>query len=291
MRPDQPDPCRIGAHGLQAKGEMSTARSADHPAAETAVTQDRLLGGRVLLRQPRDGYRAAIDPVLLAAAVDVRRGGLVLDAGLGAGAAALCLLARRPDVRVIGIEADAAAAALARENAAANGVADRLEVRCATLATGRRDMAAEGLAADAVMTNPPFLAPGAADPSPHPGRRRANVESADLDAWIADCARMLKAKGALTLVHRADRLDDAVVALRHAGLGEVAVLPLWPKPGVPARRVLLRARKGVAGAARLLPGLTLHAPGGGYTAETEAVLRDAASIGWKGSTSPPEAPN
>lgn len=262
----------------------------DTAVADTATSEDRLLGGRVILRQPRGGYRAAIDPVLAAAAVDARAGATVLDAGLGAGAIALCLLARRPDLRVVGIEADADACTLARANAAANGVAERLAVRCGLLAAETAAMAAAGETVDAVVTNPPYLEARRADASPSPGRRRANVEAMPLAGWIAACARPLRPKGALVMVHRADRLDDAIAALRGAGLGEIAVLPLWPKADTEARRVLLRARKGVAGAARLLPGLVLHEADGRYTAAAEAVLRHAAAIGWKGSTSPPDFP-
>jgi tRNA1(Val) A37 N6-methylase TrmN6 len=257
---------------------------------ESGESEDLLLGGRVRLRQPRDGYRAAIDPVLLAAAVDVRPGSTVLDAGLGAGAAALCLLARRPDLRVVGIELDEGLCALARSNAAANGVTDRLEVRCGPIETLARAAAGAGESVDAVITNPPYLSAGQADPSPVAGRRQANVEGIALADWVAACVRPLKAKGALTLVHRADRLDDAILALRRAGCGEIAVLPLWPRAATEARRVLLRARKGIAGPVRLLPGLLLHQADGRYTAAAEAILRDGSAIGWKSSTSAPDSP-
>jgi len=283
-------PARLGALAFVVEKTEPAGMTPGAPHGDAGTSEDGLLDGRVRLRQSRDGYRAAIDPVLLAAAVDVKRGGLVLDAGLGAGAAALCLLARRPDVRVIGIESEAETCALAIANAAANAVAGRLEVREGRLSAVRRALAAEGVTVDAAMTNPPYLSPASADPSPEAGRRRANVESAGLADWIGDCGGMLRAKGALTLVHRADRLDDAILALRSAGMGEIAVLPLWPKPGQPARRVLLRARKGIAGAARLLPGLTLHRPEGEFTDEAEAVLRHAAAVDWKGSTSPANSP-
>ena len=264
---------------------------AESATEDSSLSEDRLLGGRIVLRQPRDGYRAAIDPVLLAAAVDVRRGGLVLDAGLGTGAAALCLLARRPDLRVIGLEADPGICALAAANAAANGVSDRLAVRHCTVSDAQSVLATEAITVDGVMTNPPYLAADSADASPNAGRRRANLESTPLSAWIAACAAPLRTKSPLTLVHRADRVDDAIVALKRAGFGEVAILPLWPKPGAAARRVLLRARKGIAGAARLLPGLVLHGPAGGYTPEAEAILRDAAPVDWKVSTSPADTPH
>ncbi|MGF1626643.1 MAG: tRNA1(Val) (adenine(37)-N6)-methyltransferase [Alphaproteobacteria bacterium] len=253
------------------------------------ASEDLLLGGRVRLRQPRSGYRTAIDPVLLAAAVEAKHGALVLDAGLGAGAVSLCLLARRPDLRVIGIESDPDSCALARSNAAANGVADRLEVRCGALESLAKAMAAAGERVDAVVTNPPYLTAAQADASPEAGRQRANVESVSLAGWIAACARPLRAKGMIVLVHRADRLDDAILALRWAGCAEIAILPLWPRSGEDARRVLVRARKGIAGTARLLPGLVLHQVDGRFTPAAEAILRDGAALVWKGSTLPPDS--
>src|SRR5512139_3877326 len=70
------------------------------------LTDDRLLGGRVRLQQPASGFRAAIDPVLLAAAVPAGEGDIVLDVGCGTGAAALCLATRVEAAHVTGIEAD-----------------------------------------------------------------------------------------------------------------------------------------------------------------------------------------
>jgi tRNA1Val (adenine37-N6)-methyltransferase len=72
--------------------------------AETELTRDGFLGGRLALLQPRDGYRAGTDPVLLAAFVPAREGESVLDLGCGAGTAALCLAARVPVLELHGLE-------------------------------------------------------------------------------------------------------------------------------------------------------------------------------------------
>ena len=144
------------------------------------VTEDGLLAGKVRLRQPRRGYRAAVDPVLLAASVDARPGQRVLDLGTGAGAAALCLMARSEGLSVVGLEIDAATAALARENAALNGRPgfSVLEGDVAALAADLRGF-------DHVIANPPYLDAGGADPSPDPGRRRSTVDAIGLDVWSA----------------------------------------------------------------------------------------------------------
>ncbi|MFD2233413.1 tRNA1(Val) (adenine(37)-N6)-methyltransferase [Phaeospirillum tilakii] len=247
-------------------------------AGEGVATEDRLLGGRVRLRQPADGYRAAIDPVLLAAAVTATPGERVLDLGCGVGAAALCLLARRPDLRVTGLELQPELAELARINAAANDHADRFEVVTGSALAPPAAIAPGGFAQ--VITNPPFALAGAGTVPPDRSKALAHVEAGfDLAGWIRAAARALAPKGRLWVIHRADRLDALLAAFAGRGLGEVRVLPLWPKAGRPAGRVIVSARKGSRAPFALLPGLVLHRDDGGYSPAAEAVLRDAAALG------------
>jgi tRNA1(Val) A37 N6-methylase TrmN6 len=242
-------------------------------------TDDALLGGRVRLLQPARGYRVAIDAVLLAAAVPVLPGERVLDVGCGVGAAALCLLARTAlsgtaGVHVTGLEVQDRLAGLARHNAGRNEVADRFAVVVGDVAA-----APPGLALfDHVMTNPPYMPAAAADPPPDRSKALATVEStADLSAWVAFCASVLRPGGTLSVVHRADRRAEIIALLRpHAA--DVVVLPLLPRTGAAPRRLILRARKGGGGMVRDLPGLVLHGDGHGYAPRTDAVLRGGAAL-------------
>jgi tRNA1(Val) A37 N6-methylase TrmN6 len=247
------------------------------PATEPATTEDSLLGGRVRLVQPRRGYRAAIDPVLLAAAVAAAPGETVLDAGCGTGAAALCLAARLPAVRVVGLERDPAMAALARAGVAASGLGERVRVVEGDLLAAPSELRRVVFAW--VMSNPPYL-PAVHGRSPaDPGRRAARVESVALSGWVAACLTRLAPGGRLVLVHRADRLPALLAALEGRA-GEITVLPLWPRPEAAAVRVLVRARKASRAPARLLPGLVLHHPDGRSTEAARAVLRGAQPIPW-----------
>lgn len=237
-------------------------------------SEDRLLGGRVILRQPKQGYRAAIDPVLLAASLDPKPGQHVLDIGCGVGAAALCLLARRPDLTITGIEIQPGLADLARQNAALNGVADRFQIIEGDIATLRL---AERV--DHAMSNPPFLPPDRGNAPPDASKALAHVEGeADLPAWTKFAASALPHRGTLTLIHRADRLADLLAALDSARFGSVVVFPLWPRAETVAKRVLVRAAKGGKAPLVLSPGLLLHGADGGFTPAAEAILRDAAEL-------------
>lgn len=254
---------------------------------EEEITEDRLLGGRVLLRQPRrGGLRAGIDPVLLAAAVPARPGETVLEAGCGSGAGFLCLAARVPGVTVRAVERDPGLAALAAMNAEANGLGpDRAAVLAGDVRD--RDLARALPRCAHAFANPPWWPGGT--PPPASRRRAATHEEAaagaasSLATWTGFLAAALAPGGSLTLVLPAALFDRGAAALAMAGCGGMRLFPLWPRAGRAAKRILLQGRLGHRGPARLEAGLVLHAgAGGGFTPAAEAILRDGATIPWEG---------
>jgi len=245
-------------------------------------TEDTLLGGRVRLRQPRAGLRAGLDAVLLAASIGARPGETVLEGGCGSGAVFLCLLARVPGLRVVAVERDPALAALARENAALNGVAEHVTVLEGDIADPALRRALPR--AQHAMANPPYWPGGTAPPEAlRAGATHAGT-GPSLAAWAEALAGPLAHRGSLTLVLPTARFSEAAAALRDAGCTEVGLMPLWPRAGQPARRILLRGLRGGRGADSLPPGLVLH-EGGGWSAAANAVLRDAAPLAWDQSRS------
>jgi len=244
-----------------------------------ALTCDAFLGGRITLAQPARGYRAGIDPVLLAASVPARSGHSVLELGCGVGAAMLCLAARVPGLALTGIEMQPEYAALARRNAAENGI--EAEVITGDLARMPAELRARRF--DHVLANPPYFDRKTGVAAAQPGRETALGEATPLEAWVDAAAKRCAPKGHVSFIHRAERLP-ALLALIGARLGSVEVLPLIPRRGRAARLILIRARQGGRAAFRLLDGIVLHAgedhlrDAENYSAPIASVLRDGAAL-------------
>lgn len=247
------------------------------------ITRDAFLGGRVFVAQPRDGYRAATDPVFLAASCPARAGDHVLELGCGVGVAALCLAARVSGLQLVGVERQADYAALARENAAVAGADLRIvEADLAALPADLRQMQFDHL-----IANPPYFAAGDGSQAKDAGREAANREETPLALWVATARARLKPGGWLTMIHLAERLPDCLGALSE-GFGAIAVLPLQPRPGRAATRVVIRARRAARTPFTLLPPFLIHegathgvdAPD--YTQAAQAVLRAGAALPFHG---------
>lgn len=244
---------------------------------QAALSDDKFLCGRLRLLQPIKGYRAATDPVLLAAACPAQAGQSVLDVGCGVGAAALCLGWRVPGLKLMGLEVQPDYADLARRNGLRNLI--DLSVEEGDL----RDMPpALRREFDHVITNPPYYPP-AGTPSPDAGRARAMQVELSLSFWVATCARRVTSGGTLTVICGADGLPEALAGMTPK-MGAVTVLPLAPREGQPARRVLVQGHKGRKSPFRLLAPFVIHAGAQhdgdreSYTQAAEEVLRNGAAI-------------
>lgn len=244
------------------------------------LSDDKFLCGKLQLLQPVKGYRAATDPVLLAAACAARSGQRVLDVGCGAGAAALCLASRVPGLHISGLELQAGYADLARRNGARNNI--DFDVHQGDLTKMPKELRVDF---DHVITNPPYYPQGGTT-SPNMVRAKAMQVDLPLSVWVEACARRLTPGGWLTLICGADGLP-AVLAGMGDKLGSVAVLPLSAREGRAAARILVQARKGGRGAFRLLAPFVIHegeAHAGdreSYTPEANAVLRKGEALSAK----------
>lgn len=248
---------------------------------DTATTDDVFLAGAAAgglhVLQPRDGLRSGLDAVMLAASAPVAPGQLVLDAGAGVGVVGLAVAHRCPDAQVVLLERAPGLAALAAANIERNRMQSRVRVVCADLTTPLAALEEFRLLPDSfdhVLANPPYHDARQVRPSPRPLKADASAfEAGDLDRWLRFLAAMAKPGGMLTLIHRAEALGEALGAIG-ARFGGLKIFPLFPRPAEAATRILVQGIKGSRAPLRLLPGLVLHQPDGGYTREADAILRD-----------------
>jgi tRNA1(Val) A37 N6-methylase TrmN6 len=257
---------------------MSEAKA---PAGLGEIVEDRLLDGRLLLRQPRKGHRAGSDAVLLAAALPELGAGRLLDIGAGVGTVGLAAALAQPQLGVTLLERDPELAALAAGNAALNGMEGRISVVAADVGAPAGKLTGLGLASgsyDAVAMNPPFYPPGGTRASPVPNRKAAHVAEGDLAIWLRAARRLLKPGGLIAIIHRAEALPELLAGLE-IGFGALAIRPVHAFAERPAIRVVVTAVLNSRKPAELLPAFVINGPDGRLTALSDAVHRGRAKLG------------
>ncbi len=254
----------------------------------TATQEIYVLNKRLKLLHSEKGFKTSMDSVLLAASCRAKAGDHVLDMGCGVGGSGLCVLSRVEGVKLTGVEIQADHVELAEKNAVVNHLQKRAEFICSDI----RDYKNEN-AFDHVICNPPYLEAGAHLRSPHEEKATAMGHSFEetlnpqaggrmlkensVNMWIDAAHDCIRSNGILTMIHRADKIDKIILALGKR-FGAVEIIPLWPKVGVKAKRVIIRAVKHRKSPATLHAGLVLHNDEGEYTVEAEKILREAGAL-------------
>jgi tRNA1(Val) A37 N6-methylase TrmN6 len=238
-----------------------------------------MLGGKVQVHQPVQGYRAGTDPVLLAASIPAKPGQSVLELGCGAAPGLCCLGVRVPGLHLRGIELQPGYADLARRNLAGNDLTG--EIWQGDLSAPPAAMKAERF--DHVIANPPYFEGGKRIVAEDGGREIALAGETPLPSWVKLGAKRLKPRGYLTIIQRAERLPELMSAMQSC-LGAIELLPLVPRVGRPPRLILIRARKEGRAPFKFHAPVILHdgaCHGEGetyYSAQIENVMRDGAAL-------------
>ncbi|MFK7746725.1 MAG: tRNA1(Val) (adenine(37)-N6)-methyltransferase [Roseobacter sp.] len=240
------------------------------------LTSDAFLGGKLQLLQPKTGYRAGVDSVLLAATVPARAGDRILDLGCGVGAAALCLGARVPGLALCGVELQANYAEIARRNGGKTFEVIAADISQMPLHLRQRQF-------DHVLANPPYYDRSAGLRATDNGRETALGERLPLHDWVKIAAKRLAPKGYAHFINRVERLPEILTTMQ-GRLGSIEVLPLCPRIGRAAELVIVRGRKNGRGAFKLHAPLVLHEgpvhekDGDSYVPAVKAALRDGAAL-------------
>jgi len=251
---------------------------AGNESAMSEISEDAFLGGALRLRQLRQGHRAGHDAMLLAAAVPACAGERIADLGAGIGAAGLALAVRVADAQVALFEREADLVRLAQENIALNQCQARVAVHAKDVARLAGSAGAFAATFDQVMMNPPYHGADRHPASPDRLRAAAHVLADDgLGDWVGAATALLRPKGRLTLIWRADGLGEVLAALG-ARFGALDLWPVHARAARPAIRVLIGAVMGARAPLCLHPPLILQDEAGRPSPGAEAILRHGAVL-------------
>ena len=216
------------------------------------LSNDAFLGGKLKLLQPRTGFRAGIDSVLLAASVTASPGEKVLDIGIGVGAVLFCLMKRVPGLDGTGIELQEEYYSLALRNAEKNGL--KANIFLGDFHSTQNSL--NNCNFDQIFFNPPYYSEDSYKKTGNEARELANVERpGTLEKMLSFSLRRCKPYGFITLINRPARLAK-ILSVLEQGAGDIKILPIF-SVGDSAIRVIVRARKSAKGETRLLEGLEL----------------------------------
>jgi tRNA1(Val) A37 N6-methylase TrmN6 len=230
-------------------------------------TEDTILGGQIKLLQPKNGYRIAIDPVLLAHFANVRPYQKILDVGCGVGTVSLILKAKEKLAKITAIDIDDKMCYACRRNSQINSL--DIEIKNIGIENIRKDASLQNKLFDYVVTNPPFFKPQSSKISESEAKRLSNFETVSLEDWVKSCIKKLKNKGTFLIIHRASRIDDILCALKNIA-GSIVIIPIFPKKDCNANRVIVQASKTGKAETKICSGIVAHNDDGSYS---EAMCR------------------
>ncbi len=235
------------------------------------ITIDDFLGGLIKLKQPKVGYRATSDAVMVAAAVPAKEGETILDVGCASGIVGLCIGARVSNVPITGVEIQSELAELACQNAELNGQ----NLTVIEVDISKKVPELHGIQFHHVVTNPPFY-------TETPARQSQQVEMAykqvvPLKKWIDFCLRHLRAKGTFTIIHRTESVPE-ILSLLNGRLGGIRLIPIWPKQGVNPKRVIIQGIMNSKKPFEIHPGFVMHHHDDTRTDEAERIMRAGVSL-------------
>lgn len=261
---------------------MTPAAPVD-PGVESNLTLDAFLGDRIECWQPRQGFRAGLDTVLLAASISKSVTSL-LDLGAGAGIASCCALADLPQAQATLVEREPEMLALAQRNLAHNGFTFRSSLLELDVTARGKTRTKAGLQTDCfgtVIANPPFFDQDRGTKASVVTRAGARHMGHDqLDKWVKTAAAAAAPQGEVIFIHTMVALPDLLASFA-ARFGAICILPVASRSDRDATRVMIRGIKGSRAPIRHLPPLVLHgSTGNGFLSEVDAIFRGRARLHW-----------
>lgn len=215
-------------------------------------------------------FRLGTDSVLLADFVNTSGRTRGIDLGCGSGILPLLLCARAPKLNMTGLEINPDAVLIARKNMTENSLDGRTEIVQGDIRSCRELFRTGEF--DLIVSNPPYFAAGSGRLSPDAARAAARGEVlCTLEDICRAASYLCRTGGAFCLVHRAERLADAVCLLRETGFELKRIRTVAHSVKKAPSLVLLEARRGAAPGLKFMPPLFMTAPDGRESDEIKRI--------------------
>ena len=240
-------------------------------------TKDSFLGGGIRIWQPKKGYRAGIDPILLAASVNVSAGQKVLDLGCGVGTASFAIGYRVKNVELHGIEIQKAFVDLADLNSKENGI--EFQVECTNISDLSSNITSKNF--DHVIANPPYFDRKSSVRGINVYKEKSFGDTGPISEWLKVAAKRAKPKGFVHFIVRSDRLMEIFTNMPNS-LGSLVITPVISRKNENAKLTILHAKKNGRAGFIISSPIVLHPLKSDsrekYVPEVDKVLRNGASL-------------
>jgi len=230
---------------------------------------DDLILGDMQVIQSTQGYRFSLDAVLLAHFPEPPFS-QVVELGGGSGVISLIMAWREPQAYFRLIEIQPSMAERASRSIALNGLEERIKVIEGDINNIQHILPRES--ADLVISNPPFWKKGEGKVSSNPEEAIARHElHLNLEELVQKGVYLLRQGGKMAIIHRADRLDEAMEIFRRNKTPVRRLRLIHSFIDKEARLVLIEAEKNRPGPLRVMPPLIVYDKVGEYGAELKQI--------------------
>ncbi len=261
--------------------------SLDHKASfvkPSNISFDEFLGGKLVIEQPKKGFRSGNDAILLGASITNGRGKL-LELGAGVGVASLCALKNNDNLTATLIDNNPFMVELANKNIKNNNLQERAKsyefdiANIKNLYQGKQKISINYY--DYVLANPPYFVSENSTKSQKKERNNARLmKQGEIEKWVKFGAATLKQRGKIIFIFNTQNLISLLQALEKS-FGNIIILPIVSRKNLAAKRVLISAIKGSRTPLELKSPLIIHKKQGGqYRKKIEKILRGEEILHW-----------
>lgn len=217
--------------------------------------------------QNKDGFCFGIDSILISDfAKDMRKGSTVLDLGTGTGIISILLSKKQENLKIYGIEIQNDVAEMASRSVRLNNLQERVSIINDNLKNLENHFKPNSI--DVIVTNPPYKKnnTGLKNDDYRNLVSRHEIECT-LEDIISISKKLLKDKGEIYMINRAERLVDIVSCMRNYKLEPKIIRFVHSKQNEKPNLVLIKAVKNAGEFLKIEKPLVVYRDDGVYTDE------------------------